>query len=693
LGDERVTNTFATLSHPKAGKPVTNYIYRNQDGEPVLIANRFNKPDGGKFFVPFDVTRSEWKAPETRPLYNLDKIMQTHPAEPVILVEGEKCADALTALGYLATTTYGGCNALRKADLSPLRRRTVMLWPDLDPPGLSYVGKAALTLHRDFEAVPKVVPITETLLCNVMIDSGGNLPINPPMYCKGWDAADAIAEGWGNTLIDRLLSYGAPLDAANANAAPTDANNTASPAASDLADIEVWKTPDGEPYATLRLDGHFEYWPITSPTFKKYLSFQHYQATEKMLSQSALDDQRRTYEGQALFGSDTHPVFNRIGTLGRTLYVDLGCDDWKAIAINSEGWQIIHHPPARFTRARSMQPLPHPAMSGGDINLLRPFLNTASEADFQMLIAWLIGCFHPKGPYPILILNGEQGSAKSTTARVLRNLIDPANPIARSAPNSEQDLVIAAKHNHVLAFDNLSTIKPMMADAFCRIATGGGFGTRKLHTDADEMLFSATRPCLLNGIPDLAGRPDLADRAIVVTLPVIAPTDRAFEGEFNKALDAAMPRILAGLLDGVSTALANLASVRLSERPRMADFAKWVSAAEPALGWTQGAFLAAYAANRDSGDRATVEGNSVGLAILKLVQDDVRWSGTMTELKSTLRNRYPLLTDDPYSFPRQENKLSAAIRRIIPPLRRTGVEISFERRGASGERILRIERT
>ncbi|MFT7146172.1 MAG: hypothetical protein ACJASZ_001047, partial [Yoonia sp.] len=103
--------------------------------------------------------------------------------------------------------------------------------------------------------------------------------------------------------------------------------------------------------------------------------------------------------------------------------------------------------------------------------------------------------------YPILILNGEQGSAKSTTARVLRNLIDPANPIARSAPNSEQDLVIAAKHNHVLAFDNLSTIKPMMADAFCRIATGGGFGTRKLHTDSEEMLFSATRPCLLNGIP------------------------------------------------------------------------------------------------------------------------------------------------------------------------------------------------
>ena len=113
---------------------------------------------------------------------------------------------------------------------------------------------------------------------------------------------------------------------------------------------------------------------------------------------------------------------------------------------------------------------------------------------------------------------------------MLRSLIDPANPIARSAPYSEQDLVIAAKHNHVMAFDNLSTIKPAMADALCRIATGGGFGTRKLHSDSDEVLFTATRPILLNGIPDLANRPDLADRAVIVTLPVITAHNRQFEG-------------------------------------------------------------------------------------------------------------------------------------------------------------------
>lgn len=397
-------------------------------------------------------------------------------------------------------------------------------------------------------------------------------------------------------------------------------------------------------------------------------------------------------QGTALFDGDEHPVFNRIGELGRTVYLDLGTPNWSAVAITSDGWQVIDHPPARFRRATCQDALPIPAYGQGDINLLRQFVNVSSEDDFHMIVAWLVGCFHPRGPYPILILNGEQGSAKSTTARVLRSLIDLASPIARSAPNSEQDLVISARNNHVLSFDNISHIKPALADAFCRIATGGGFGTRKLHTDQDEVLFNATRPCLLNGIPDLATRPDMADRAIVVTLPVIDPKERKFEGEFNKAFEVAAPRILAGLLDAVSTTLKNLGTVKLTERPRMADFAKWVVAAEPALGWPEDAFLTSYATNRQSADQASVEGNPVALAVLKLSGEQSQWTGTMTELKTTLQNRYPRLTDDPVGFPKQENKLSSAIRRLQPPLRRMGVSIEFDRQGKSGERILKIER-
>jgi putative DNA primase/helicase len=319
-----------------------------------------------------------------------------------------------------------GASSAHKTDLSHVQGCRVVIWPDNDLPGRKYADQIEAALCTGFSTKAHIlqiadfpVQIAEFDATNGTDHNSANIDENPVEICAGWDAADAISNGWGVAEIDALIAH-----ALQADETPVLLDEVA-PSRS-LADIEVWKTPDGEPYATLRLDGHFEHWPIASAAFKKFLSYQHYQDTGKMLSQSALDDQRRTYEGQALYDGEAHPVFNRIGTLGRTLYVDIGDVSWKAIAINSEGWQVIDHPPARFTRARSMQPLPIPAMSGGDINLLRPFLNTANEADFQMLVAWLIGCFHPKGPYPILILNGEQGSTKSTTARVLRNLIDPA---------------------------------------------------------------------------------------------------------------------------------------------------------------------------------------------------------------------------------------------------------------------------
>lgn len=251
--------------------------------------------------------------------------------------------------------------------------------------------------------------------------------------------------------------------------------------------------------------------------------------------------------------------------------------------------------------------------------------------------------------------------------------------------------MIAAKHNHVLAFDNLSFIKQPIADALCRIATGGGFGTRKLHTDSEEVLFTATRPCLLNGIPDLANRPDLADRSIIVTLPVITSTERQTEAEFWKAFGADAPRILAGLLDAVSTALERIGSVRLSETPRMADFAKWVTAAEPALGWTHEAFMESYDANKQSVEDAAIEGNPFAEAILSLIADRGPWQGTATELLQVLRAHNQLLADDPHSLPRQPNKLTSELRRVQPLLRSRGVKITFERQRKAGIRIIKLE--
>ena len=162
---------------------------------------------------------------------------------------------------------------------------------------------------------------------------------------------------------------------------------------------------------------------------------------------------------------------------------------------------------------------------------MRSFLNVASDTDFVLAVSWVLAGLRDRGPYPVLVLSGEQGSAKSTFAAILRALLDPNAAPLRALPREDHDLFIAANNGHVLAFDNVSGLPAWISDTLCRLATGGGFAARQLYTDQDEVLFDACRPVILNGIEDIVSRPDLADRALFLTLEPIAEEKRRSEAE------------------------------------------------------------------------------------------------------------------------------------------------------------------
>ena len=124
----------------------------------------------------------------------------------------------------------------------------------------------------------------------------------------------------------------------------------------------------------------------------------------------------------------------------------------------------------------------------------------------------MLAVLRPHGPYPVLVLSGEQGSAKSTFSKILRALLDPNAAPLRALPREDRDLFIAATNSHLLTFDNVSGLPSGISDTLCRLATGGGFAVRQLYTDQDEVIFDAPRPVILNGIEDIVTRPDLADR-------------------------------------------------------------------------------------------------------------------------------------------------------------------------------------
>ena len=178
-------------------------------------------------------------------------------------------------------------------------------------------------------------------------------------------------------------------------------------------------------------------------------------------------------------------------------------------------------------------------------------------------MAWLVAALRERGPYPVLVVNGEQGTGKSVFCRIIRSLVDPSAAPIRAVPKDDRDLVVSASNSWVLAFDNLSGVPAWFADALARLATGSGFATRMLHTDRDEFIFEGSRPIILNGIPSLTDRADLADRAVTIHLAMIPEDARQPEDELFAAFEAKRPAILGALLDAVSAALRNLPTVKL----------------------------------------------------------------------------------------------------------------------------------
>jgi hypothetical protein len=140
-----------------------------------------------------------------------------------------------------------------------------------------------------------------------------------------------------------------------------------------------------------------------------------------------------------------------------------------------------------------MLPLPAPE-SGGTLDVLRKFVNVPSDDDWSLLVAWLVAALRPIGPYPVLALFGEHGTAKTTTQELFRALLDPNVAMLRAQPQDVRDVMIAATNGWVVALDNLSDLGGWLSDCLCRLATGGGFSTRELYSDNDETIFSANDP-------------------------------------------------------------------------------------------------------------------------------------------------------------------------------------------------------
>lgn len=445
----------------------------------------------------------------------------------------------------------------------------------------------------------------------------------------------------------------------------------------DDAGVEVWCAEDQTPYATIRVSGHSEHHAIDSTEFHDYLARIARTATSTTPSEQALKRATQILRGRASYEGSVHQTYVRVAGAQEVIYIDRGDDSWEAIAVGPDGIRLVSDPPVRFRRRKGMRTLPRPAK--GSIEQLRRFINV-SDDDFPLIVGAILSAFHPYGPYLALILQGPQGCSKTTIARCVMRLTDPNIPELRSEPKSEHDLMVSALRTRVLGFDNLSEIKPWLSDALCRLATGGGFATRRLYSDTDETIIDVRRSIVATGIGDLGGgRPDLRERAIVIEPLLIREEDRKTEEAFWADFDRASPAILGALLEGVRAALMGAGTVKLDALPRMADAAKWISAAEPALGWEPGTFLRAFNRNQALAIDTALEYQPVGSAVRALLNKTPEWEGTATELLSRLSGLVTRDVQRSSNWPKSPAALSNQLMRAEAGLRSVGIEVERNR--------------
>lgn len=465
--------------------------------------------------------------------------------------------------------------------------------------------------------------------------------------------------------------------------------------------LEPFHTPDGAPFARVVVRGpadsagsieRKESLSIRSSAFREWLTHEVYVGLGKTPPGETLTAVIATLAAKARYEAAELRADVRIGEVDGAVWLDLANDPRELVRIDGSGWRIVPAAgaPARLVRRSGMLALPRPER-GGSIDELRSFVNL-DEQGWILVRGFALMLLSPTGPFPILIANGEQGSAKSTLSKVIRRLVDPNLADARRPPREPRDLAVAAANSRLIVLDNLSSIPEWLADDLCALTSGNGFATRALYTDGEEAIFQAARPVILNGIDDLAIRGDIQDRAILLRLRRIDDGARRDESEFWARFEQLRPRILGALLDALAMALARRGAVVIERNVRLADFGRLVEAGAPALGLRPGAFLDALFANRARSSETVLEGSPFALALREWMGDREVWSGTADELRGALSAR---TLDAGRAWPASARKVGDLLRRFAPALRECGIEILVgEREGdADRRRIVRIRNT
>ncbi len=439
-----------------------------------------------------------------------------------------------------------------------------------------------------------------------------------------------------------------------------------------------------ETFARIGVNGHGEIWSTRSQFFKRWLVGKYYGKTGKAPNGEAITQALNVIEAKAFFEGPGKKLSLRVAAHDGAFWYDLADSTWRVVQITSDGWKVTNKPPILFRRYKNTAPQVEPIAEKDGLWRLFDFINLPKLEDRYLLMIYIVTCLIPDIPHVIPPFAGEKGAAKSTTLRVLRRLVDPANRELLTLPNDKNELALLLSSNYMPAFDNLDNLQGWQSDILCCAATGGGISKRTLYTDSDETILSFLRCVTLNGISLVANRSDLLDRSILFELERIPPEKRREESEFWEEFMKARPYILGAAFDALSGAMRIYPTVKLSSLPRMADFCRWGYAVAEALGIGGEYFLRAYQDNIGRANEEAINSNPVATALLAFMASRTEWEGTARGLLDSLQSvaRDECINTMSKAWPQEANALSRRLKHAKSNLMDSG--ITYEQYRESG---------
>ncbi|MFV0351841.1 MAG: hypothetical protein ACK5JF_05970 [Oscillospiraceae bacterium] len=457
----------------------------------------------------------------------------------------------------------------------------------------------------------------------------------------------------------------------------------------DSTGTEFFHTERDEPFAAIPVDGHFEICNLGSKAFRARLAGWYYQSTGRAIGNNAINEAIDIMTFSALYLEKKERILHtRVAGTSDAIYYDLGNKEWDVVHVMPGSWTVTNKLPPMFRRFTHQLPQVIP-IPGGDIRKILDFVSIKKHRFLFMV--WLVSSFVPGIPRPLLTIYGEKGAAKTTTCEFLKSVIDPSLLKTLTLSKDSRNLLVNLLEHWLVPFDNVSYLDEETSDFLCRAITGGGVQNRTLYSDSDSVTYSFQRGIVLNGISNVATRPDLLDRSVLLELERILEDERRELSTIQAEFEDAKASILGGVFDTLAAAMKIYPTVKLDKLPRMADFAKWGYAIGEALEDGGGErFLQEYAENRETQNAEAIANDPVAALILALMSVHSEWRGSAALLLQALRKIVPEngVNTSVKSFPPDATRLSKRLNGIRSNLEAAGV--SFEKYKSNGISGLRF---